>query len=248
MKNKLIIGITSIMMIMAVAAFSVSLSAPTAVSVADTEGTSEIQNTVVVNGTGTMQVAPDMATINIGVQTQNEDANIAQQENAKLMDQVVSAIKAQGIAAEDIKTAQYNLYKTSDYSSSTDKRKEYYVANNTVNVIVKDIDKVGSIIDVASSNGANNINNITFSVEDDSAFYQEALKLAMTNAKGKATAIMSTFGKTPSIPQQVNESSSGGSIVYNTEAVRALAMDSVSTPIESGQITITAKVSVTYGY
>jgi uncharacterized protein YggE len=247
MKNKLIMGIASIMMVTAIMAFAATTGAPSAVSMADTE-TSEA-NAVIVNGTGTLQVAPDMATINVGVQTQNEDANAAQQENAALMDQVVSAIKAQGIAADDIKTAQYNLYKTADYSSSSDTRKEYYVANNTVNVVVRDIDKVGSIIDVASANGANNINSITFSVEDDSAYYQEALKLAMTNAKGKATAIMSTFGKTPSLPQQVSETSSGGSIVYNTEAVRAYAMDTASsTPIESGQITITAKVTVTYGY
>jgi len=216
------------------------------VSIADTDDVAQ-KNTVTVNGMGEITVAPDMATINIGLKTEDPDAEAAQTANASLMSKIVAALKNEGIADKDIKTAQYNLYKTSDYVEGKE-RNEYYVASNTVNIVVRDIDKVGEIIDIASSNGANSINNIAFSISDDSAFYQEALKLAMANAKGKANAIMGTFGETATVPVTVVEASNGGSIVYNESMVRAYASDSSSTPIESGELTISANVTVTYNY
>lgn len=243
MKNKLIIALTTTFMVMLMVGFAVNQGSPQ-IALAD-ETSSE--NTVVVTGSGTIEVEPDMATINIGVQSQNEDAQKAQQENASLMEKVVNAIKAQGIDEKNIITSQYNIYKTSNYLDG-DQREEYYVVNNTVNITIDDIDKVGKIIDVASENGANSINNIAFSISDDAAYYQEALKVAMENAEGKATAIMSTFDKQPGMPLNVVENSTGGSLVVYSESAKAYAMDAVSTPIESGQISVEAMVTVTYDY
>ena len=77
--------------------------------------------------------------------------------------------------------------------------------------------------------------------------YQEALKLAMTSAKAKAGSIMGTFGKTPGMPVKVSESS------YYSGATRmeysAVAMDSkMSTPVSSGDLSVTANVTVDYTY
>jgi len=244
MTKKILIGLSSMLLIMSLV-FVGSTLGNSKVSVADTTDMDQ-ENTVTVNGMGEIKVAPDMATVNIGLKTEDPDADAAQTANADLMSKIVAALKGEGIAETDIKTAQYNLYKTSDYVEGKE-RKEYYVASNTVNVIVRDIDKVGEIIDVASANGANSINNIAFSISDDSAYYQEALKLAMTNAKGKANAIMGTFGETATVPVTVVEASNGGSIVYNESMVRDFATNS-STPIESGELTISANVTVTYNY
>ncbi|GAB6109616.1 SIMPL domain-containing protein [Fusibacter bizertensis] len=244
MKNKLLIGISTLLIL--VMAFGVfTLNAPNNISMADETGTDT--RLVTVNGQGEIVVTPDLAFIDLGVQTKNVDASVAQQENAKLMTAVVDALKAAGIKADDIKTTGYNLYQTYDYVG--DKQSDpYYVASNIVNVKIKDITKVGNTIDVASKAGANNVNNIRFTVSDDSKFYQEALKLAMTNAKGKATAIMSTFNKTPGVPYSVSEVSYGGSIYYDYSPAKALNEAAVATPIESGEITITANVSVGYDY
>ena len=243
MKHKLIISLTTLVAVMFMVAFAVGNGTPQVTS-AD-EGQTE--NTVVVTGTGTIEVEPDIAIINIGVQTQNDDAQIAQQENAAAMDKVISALKTQGIAEKDIVTSQYNIYQSSNYLDG-EMRKEFFVVNNTVNVTVREVKQVGKLIDLASANGANSINNITFSVSDDAAYYQEALKLAMGNAEGKAEAIMGTFSKTPGQPINVTEYSSGGGVIYAAESVKTFAMDAVSTPIETGQISISASVTVTYGY
>ena len=244
MKNKLLIGISTLLIL--VMAFGVfTLSAPNNISMADVTGTDA--RLVTVNGQGEIVVTPDLAFVDLGVQTKNADASVAQQENAKLMTAVIDALKAAGIKADEIKTTGYNLYQTYDYVG--DKKSDpYYVASNIVNVKIKDISKVGNMIDVASKAGANNVNNIRFTVSDDSKFYQEALKLAMTNAKGKATAIMSTFNKTPGVPYSVSEVSYGGSLYYDYSPAKALNEAAVSTPIQSGEITITANVSVGYDY
>ncbi len=246
MKNKLMAGLSFVMVLVLMVGVIASVN-PSTVSMADVTGTDP--KLVTVSGEGKIVVTPDLAYIDIGVQTKNKDAAIAQQENAKLMEAVIAAIKAKGIKTEDIKTTGYSLYQTYDYYA--DKQGDpYYLANNTVNVKVNDIKLVGSLIDTATKAGANSINSIRFTIKDDSQYYQEALKLAMNNAKGKATAIMTTFSKVPGVPYSVSESSYGGGIIYDygvTKAMGDQAMEA-STPIEVGELTITANVSVSYDY
>jgi len=246
MKNKLIAGL-SLMLILSMAFGFMALNAPNELTMANTEGTDP--RLVTVSGEGKIVVTPDLAYIDIGVQTKNPDAAMAQQENAKLMAVVINAIKAAGVKAEDIQTTGYSLYQTYDYYAEK-QSDPYYIANNTVNVKVKDITKVGQIIDSATKAGANTINSIRFTIDDDSQYYQEALKLAMADAKGKAQAVLGTFGKTAGLPYSVSEVSNGGGLYYDYypgKGVAESAMDA-STPIESGQITITANVSVSYDY
>lgn len=243
MKNKLMTGL-SLMLMVALLIGVISANAPTELSIAATEGVDP--RLVTVQGLGEIVVTPDLAYIDIGVQTKNEDAAIAQKENAKLMTAVVEAIKAAGIKAEDIKTTGYSIYQTYDYVLEKQSA-PYFIANNTVNIKVKDITKVGAIIDTATAAGANTVNGIRFTIADDSKVYGEALKLAMADAKGKATAIMGTYGKTPGLPYSVTEVSNGGGLFYDYLPGKGgdVAMEA-STPIESGVITITANVTVSY--
>lgn len=202
---------------------------------------------VSVQGTGEVTVKPDMATINIGVQTENVDAAKAQSENAVLMDKINKAIKALGVKEDELQTSQYNIYKNRNYGELNEE--EYYVVSNTLTVTVKAIDKVGDIIDASSKAGANRINSINFGVKDEAKYYQEALKNAMSSAKGKATTIMATFGKKPGLPYNVSEANYYGGVVRANYAMdMAMEKSSVSTPIEAGDLTITANISVQYDY
>ena len=245
MKNKLLVGASVTLIVMLLLSISAS-TLPFFASNADTGEGDEEMRTVTVSGSGEIVVAPDLAYIDLGVQTKNPDAALAQSENADLMTKVINAIKAAGIDEKDIKTTGYSLYQTYDYGIEGERSDPYYVANNIVNVKIRDVDAVGEIIDIASKAGSNSINSIRFALEDDSVYYQEALKLAMESAKGKATAIMDTFDKVPGIPSSVSESSGGGNLYYDYYPAKA-AMEA-STPIESGEITISASVSVTYDY
>lgn len=206
-------------------------------------GTTE--NVVSVSGVGTVTVKPDIAYINVGVETQDKDASAAQKENATKMSAVMAALKKAGIADKDIKTVQYSIYDRYDYlENGTDVK--YYAVTNMVQVTVRDIDKVGDVIDAVANAGSNQISSIQFGISNEDEVYQEALKLAMTSAKSKATAIMGTFGKTPGTPVRVSESSYYGGAVrmdYNVMAEAKMA-----TPVSAGELTVTANVSVDYNY
>ena len=208
--------------------------------------TDDTVNVVSVSGVGTMTVKPDIAYINVGVETQDADASKAQQDNATKMTAVMAALKKAGIGEDDITTVQYSIYDRYDYLENEQDVK-FYNVTNIVKVTVKDITKVGDVIDAVSTAGANQVSSIQFGISNEDEVYQEALKLAMTSAKTKATSIMSTFGKAPGIPAKVTESS------YYSGAVRmeysAVAMDAkMSTPVSSGELTVTANVTVEYNY
>lgn len=203
-----------------------------------------------VKGEGIVNVTPDMAYINIGVETEDIDASVAQSENAKLMTSVKKAIMNAGIDEDDMQTMNYSIYKTYNYYDDRE-REEVYRATNTLKVTVRDLDNLGDLIDVASKSGANQINSIQFTVEDEEAYYQEALVLAMSNAKGKADAILGTMDKTSGTPVKITEESYGGGILRDTGAIafsaKAESMN-YSTPIQAGDIQVTANVSVEYDY
>ncbi len=212
-------------------------------------------NIVTVNGLGTVKVKPDIAYINIGVQVFNTDAKEAQDENAKLMDAVVNAIKRNGVKDEDIKTIGYNIYKSTKYEpvvlGEKENRIEGYYARNTVEVTVRDIDNVGKIVDAAGNAGANEINRIRFGISDEEKYYNEALKLAMKNASGKAQAILSTFGAKIDKPYRIIENSYGAATYYRENAMfkTSMADDAAyNTPVETGELEITARLAVEYKY
>ena len=203
-----------------------------------------------VNGEGVVQVTPDMAYINIGVVTEDKDASVAQSENAKLMTNVKVAIMEAGIAEDDMQTMNYSIYKSYIYFDDKE-REEVYKASNTLKITVRDLDNLGNLIDVASKSGANQINSIQFTVADEEKYYQEALVLAMTNAEGKANAILGTMNKEAGMPVMISESSYGGEILRDTGAIAFSAKSesaNYSTPIQAGDIEVSARVAVEYDY
>lgn len=199
-----------------------------------------------VNGKGSISVTPDIAYINIGVVTENENASVAQQENNKLMQDVIKEIKDLGIDKKDMVTSGFSVYKRKDYND--EKEKSYYVVSNELNITVKNIDDLGRIIDVSTKNGANNINGITFDYIEKEKVYNEALKLAMKDAKVKANVISSTFGRAVGVPLEVNEIKTYSNYYRGGVVMEAMNTKSNNTPVESGSLVIEAEVNVTYGY
>jgi uncharacterized protein YggE len=225
-----------------------ALQPPATLSAAVAESSTDYR--LQVNGEGVVNVTPDMAYINIGVATEDKDASAAQAENAKLMTSVKEAIMNAGIDEDDMQTMNYSIYKSYNYFDDRE-REEVYKVSNTLKVTVHDLDNLGDLIDVASKSGANQINSIQFTVEDEDAYYQEALVLAMDNAKGKANAILGTMDREAGVPVSITESSFGGGVMRDTGAItfsaKAEAMD-YSTPIQAGDIQVTANVTVEYDY
>ena len=114
-------------------------------STQNTDGYYDTRSTVKVTGTGTVSIKPDIAKVGFTVRAQEKDVSDAQQQNAKLMEAVLEVIKAKGIAEEDIDTGYLNINEVRDYSKNPAKVVGYEVYY-TVNVTVRDMDVLGSLI------------------------------------------------------------------------------------------------------
>ncbi|MGH8081564.1 MAG: SIMPL domain-containing protein [Lysobacter sp.] len=139
---------------------------------------------------------PNIATISTGVVTQAADANAAMRANAEQMAKVVAAIKAAGIAERDIQTSGINLNPQYRYAENQPPVITGYQASNNVNMVVRDIAKVGKILDSLVATGANQINGPTFDLDDkdkDVAF-DEARRGAIEKAQARAQMYAKTLG------------------------------------------------------
>lgn len=206
-------------------------------------------NEISVNGVGVIMVKPEIAVVNIGVETSNKDSKVAQEENSKISKQLMETLKGLNIKEEDIKTASYNMYRERLYNTPDGKPTDgNFKVVNIFEVTIRKIENVGSIIDTASKNGANQINGIRFTVADSSKYYNQALKSAIGNAGSKAETVASTLGVKIGKPVKVIENSYGEPVYGHYLDVTQESLAKVDTAISSGELEIRAQVQVIYNY
>ena len=202
-----------------------------------------------VSGTGTVESAPDRASISIGVSTYSKDAGEAQAQNARSAQAIVNSIIALGIERKNISTSDYNFYPT--YRQNEKKRNEIdgYRVTNSVNVIVDDLALVGKVIDSALSNGANQINSLNFTVKDQSALKTQALQLAAKSAREKADLIAKELGCQIIGIHRVSESVDRIYAPQMNRMMKSMAVmeDAVfETPVEGGTMSLSANISIDF--
>lgn len=212
--------------------------------------TAEKENILTANGTGKVTIKPDIAYIEMGVMTINKDAQKAQEDNKNTMSKVLTKLKSMGIEDKDIQTSTYNIYP--QYSYQNDKQTlEGYQVENMVKVTVRNIDKVGDILDAVAKEGINRTYGISFGLLDTDAAYKQALQKAIDNARGKADVMAKQAGVTLKKPVAIYEGSAPQS-VYQYEKRVGVAYDmgeearASSIPISSGELEIEANVTVVY--
>lgn len=198
-----------------------------------------------VTGIGNISVAPDTVQIQLEVRTENRQLSRAQQENAQLMSQVIESLLEVGIDRENIRTVSYNIVPQYDYVDGRQTFRGYDVIN-AIAVKTINIEQAGKIIDTAVQNGANQVSNIHFTVANEQAYYQQALSRALENAVAKAQTISRTMQlQLEPQPIKIIEQVVEQPVAYRTFATAEM---NVSTPIERGQITVSAKVEVQFEY
>ncbi|MBT3319923.1 MAG: SIMPL domain-containing protein [Clostridia bacterium] len=199
-----------------------------------------------VTGAGSIKVMPDVAYVTVGVTTNHKNAATAQSQNKDAMNAIFAALKEAGLSDDDMRTTNYST--TPRYNYDTQSITAYEV-RNMVELTITDIDNVGKYIDIAAENGANTSYPVNFSLLDQSGPYNEALKLAMTTAMGKAEAIISASGNTIVGTLRISENSFGYVAYEKYDMVADVAMDEMAgapTPITAGELEITANVTVVY--
>jgi uncharacterized protein len=206
------------------------------------------QTGIWVSGSGKVTATPDICTLNLGVQSQDTTVAAAQAKAATAMDKMISSLTSNGVAKKDIQTQNFNISQTTRYDTNTQQSVVTgYQVTNTVTATIRSLDKAGSIIDAAAAAGGDltRINGISFSIEDPTNYYNDARKLAIADAKAKATQMAQLAGVTLGNVSYVTESSYVPPVPFVMASGVKAAQD-VSTPISPGQMDITSTVQITY--
>jgi uncharacterized protein YggE len=137
---------------------------------------------------------PDVATVSTGVVTRAADANAAMRANAEQMDKVMIAIRAAGIAERDTQTTGVNLNPDYRYEENKAPIITGYQASNTVNIKVRDLSKLGKVLDALVASGANQVNGPNFEIDEPEAAYDEARQAALKKAQTRAEMYAKALG------------------------------------------------------
>ncbi len=197
---------------------------------------------ITVTGRAEAKAVPDVATLSIGVETEASTPGEALADNAGRMTAVMERLKGAGIEARDLGTSQLGIWPI--YAERQQPRRTIgYRASNQLAVTIRDIDRLGEILDQAVADGANAVNGPAFGVDDPEPLLQAARDAAVRDAIAKAERYATTAGV--ELGEVISMDEVGGSPVLPRQ-MRAEAM-AASTPIAPGETTISASVTMTFG-
>lgn len=204
------------------------------------------KRTVSVNGTGKVVLTPDMATISIGVNTQNVNAKSAVSTNNRQAAGIIDALDGFGIAEEDIKTTNFSVFPRQDFDRDGNPEDIFYVVQNTVLVTVRDLDVLGEVLDAAVRAGANQISGINFDVADRETAFKEAMEAAVMNARERAEIMAVAAGAALGEVQTITTFVFGGGELVSARGGLGVASLAADVPIAPGQTEISVEVQVVY--
>ena len=197
---------------------------------------------ITVTGQGEASAEPDMATLSIGVEVQAKTPGKALADNAERMTAVMGRLKEAGIAEKDLRTSQLGVWPV--YSERNQPQRIVgYRASNQLSVIIRDIDRLGGVLDQAVADGANRVNGPSFSVADPEPLLAEARDAAVSDAIAKAERYAAAAGVTLGDVLSIDEA--GGGVPFPGRQMRAEAM-AASTPIAPGESSLSASVTMTF--
>lgn len=205
------------------------------------------RRTMTISATGIVAGQPDVATVNVGVLTQAETADEALSKNNQDMSKLFATLVRVGIEKKDVQTSQFNVnpnYAKSVSSSYSSRGKIVgYSVTNQVRIMVRDLDRLGSVLDQLSKNGANQMHGISFGFSNPVPLQDKAGIAAILEARRKAELYAEAAGVTLGAVLSIDEQFGG-----SPRGMQKMAMmESGSTvPIAVGESQITAGVSITF--
>jgi len=206
------------------------------------------QEGIWVSGRGEVSVVPDIVSLRLGIEAQEASVAEAQTKAAEAMNKVMAALTESGIDEKDIQTQYFSIQQVTKWNRETEEQIVIgYRVTNTVTAKIRDTDKAGSIIDAVAEAGGDltRINGISFSVDDPSAYYEEARGKAMDEAEAKAKQLARLGGVTLGKPTYISESAQP--ITYPRAVYEEAAMLApAETQISPGEMEISITVQVTY--
>ena len=221
----------------------------TACGVLTPAGSEASTRTMNVSGTGTVELSPDIALVNIGVRSQSPDVAEALEENNSTAEAIMQQLMDLGIESDDIQTRNFNVFPQQERQPGPEgelEETQIFVVENTVSVIVRDLDALGEVLTAVIQEGANTIHGVRFDVEDREAAYAEARGLAIEDARAQAQAIAESAEISLGAIHAISINENGGPMPVE----RAVAMEAPqgggAVPISGGQLTIRVTANLTY--
>ena len=207
------------------------------------------QEGIWVTGQGKVSVEPDIATLKLGIEAQETSVAEAQIQAAEAMDKVMTALTENGVASKDIQTQYFSIRQVTKWNR--EKEEEVVIGYRVTNMVIakiRDIDKVGTIIDAVAEAGGDltRINSIGFSVDDPSAYYEEARQEAIAEAKAKAEQLAELAGVTLGKPTYISEGISYPISPRTVVLEEMVAAPAIETPISPGETEISLSVQIVY--
>lgn len=199
---------------------------------------------VITTGEGMVKSPPDRAWVTIAAESRAKSPREAQRMNAEAMSAVMAKLKGTGLPEDAIETRAYELRPEFDYRDGKQTLRGY-VARNTIEVRLDDIARVGEIVDLAVGSGATSVGGIRFDLKNRDRLEQEALRLAVEDARRRADAAAAGAGMKVTEILRIDEQRQGSQppqpMMMRQDAMAAEAV----TPVSPGEVEVRARVSVT---
>lgn len=236
------IAVAVVIAILSVTAFFAQGYKPVAAQGTTTEN--PITRTVSVTGNGVIAGTPDQATIYVGVRTDAATSAAALTDNNEQMTALINTLKSAGVAARDIQTSDFSIYPRYNDGTNGELRVVGYEVSNSVHITVRDLTKLGTVLDAAVRAGGNQVSGISFGFSDPAALVEQARAQAVANARDNAEQLASLSDAELGAVITINESMNNYPTPIYRDAMAQAEMSVV--PIESGQSSVNVSVNITY--
>ena len=240
----LLVAVLAIALVTAIACGATTEDSP----IPESSSANTPQGGISVSGTASISLAPDTATIVLGVEALHETVAQARADAAAAMTSIVEVLTAASVADEDIQTQHLSIQPQYDYSSETRELIGFTVVN-IVNVTIRDIDSVGAVIDQTVDAGGDltRVQSIYFSVDDTSSYEDQLIEEAVQDATAKAQRLADLTGVTLGKPLSINY---GGGVPYpvfdRSFGIAMAESAAFDTPISTGEVESSVTVSIIF--
>jgi uncharacterized protein YggE len=233
------LGLTSIAFLAALAAISPAQALERLIDISN-------DRWVEVSGEGAVSAAPDFAQVTLGVTTSGKTAGDAVAANAQAANALVALIKTEGVAPADIQTSNVSvspMFSDAGPNRETAPTITGYSVSNNVTVRVRDIPRLGALLDKAVTAGANSIYGIGFGHNNLSALLDKARPLAVADARRKAEIYAAAGGgRIGRLMVLTEEAGRQAPIAFS----RAFTAAAAPTPIEAGEDKLTVTINARF--
>jgi uncharacterized protein YggE len=214
------------------------------VGVTDEQNADRERSTISVGATGEVTAEPDRAILNVGVEAKADDPETARERVAENVSTLRDALADVGLDSEQVTTQHYTIREDRE-SRRDDTRETTYRAIHQFEINVENVDEVGTVIETAVNNGATNVGRVQFTLSEESRanLRERALSNAMSNARHDAELLADNANLTI---VDVKSASTGSGNVKPYRAEADMATSGANTDIESGPVSVSAQVQVTY--